>query len=79
MVNTHELLCLTVTTLADGDAWASVQDVTSKLSPEDLRWALEEVLIVAAGLAVQASTGLELDVMNLIDDNYEILGHHLDN
>ena len=73
MTSTHELLCLTVTTMADEDAWLSVQESVKSMSADEARASLEELLVISAGSFVTAAGAFEVDVMGLIDDNYDLL------
>jgi regulator of sigma D len=79
MLNTHELMDLTLTTMADEDTWLSVQQAIHACEDVvELRLALEEVLIIASGLAVQASGLAEVDTHYLVDFHYQALQEEVD-
>lgn len=73
MTSTHELLCLTATTMHSEDAWLSVQESIHTMDVDELRANLEELLVISAGAFVMAAGAFETDIMGLIDSNYELL------
>lgn len=78
MLNANELLSLTVTTMNHEDAWLSVQEAIYKAPDAEVRLALEEMTILAAGMAVQISGIVEADVLNVIDLHTELLNEEID-
>ena len=74
MTDSHTLLCQTFATLYNEDSWDTVGDaLVAEEDADALRFALEELLVIAAGLAIMASGALEVDPLNLIDSHYEML------
>ena len=73
MLNANELLSLTVSTTASEDAWLSVQEAIRTASDTEARFVLEEMTILAAGMAVMLSGFQEEDVLKVIDFHTELL------
>lgn len=73
MLNGNELLSLTVSTTASEDAWLSVKEAIRNAPEDELRYALEEMTILAAGMAVVLSGFQEEDVLKVIDFHTELL------
>lgn len=73
MLNANELLSLTVTTMNHEDAWLSVKEAIRNAPEDELRYALEEMTILAAGMAVVLSGFQEEDVLKVIDFHTELL------
>ena len=73
MLNANELLSLTVSTTASEDAWLSVQEAIRTASDTEVRFVLEEMTILAAGMAVMLSGFQEEDVLKVIDFHTEML------
>lgn len=74
MINAHELLCRTLTTMHHEDSWLSVAEAIEGEDDLDaLKFAVEELLVIAAGFAITASGALGQDVLGYIDENFEHL------
>lgn len=73
MLNANELLSLTVTTMNHEDAWLSVQEAIFNAPEVETRLALEEMTILAAGMAVMLSGFQEEDVLKIIDFHTNML------
>lgn len=73
MLNANELLSLTATTMNHEDAWLSVQEAIFKAPEVEVRLALEEMTILATGMAVMLSGFQEEDVLKVIDFHTDML------
>ena len=79
MLNSHELIDLTLATMADEDTWLSVQQAINNAPDAEVRDALEELCVIAAGLAVVASAATEVDAHYLVDTHYDALHAEIEN
>ena len=80
MLNSHALLCKTYATMYNEDAWDEVgETLEAETDIDSLKFALEELLVIAAGFAVWAANAAEVDPMNLIDSHYKLLRGQIEN
>lgn len=74
MIDSHALLCQTYATMYNEEAWVEVgETLEAETDINSLKFAFEELLVIAAGFAVWAANAAEVDPMNLIDSHYNSL------
>jgi hypothetical protein len=74
MLDAHELLCLTHTTMYSEGAWDTVRDaIFNQTDPVELALVIEDLLIVAAGMAIHLGGYEERDALTVIDNHFHSL------